>query len=172
MKKLFLIAIVPIFFFLGCDSNPIEPDAVKMTVKQLSDTPGYTWMYELFSTYQPDSVVENNIKKLLDTNRDKFVIFARASCSCPTEKKEFAQVLKILMDVKFPENDYEIYAMSSKTNPNPYSNIIKLNDIPEVYYFRDGVPVYSIIDTLYSNIQKGVKYPVRVEDVMYEALAH
>jgi len=169
-KYIIFFALIITLLLGSCETNTTEPNAIQMTVEQLTETPGYTWMNELLATYQPDSTVEKNISTLLDTNRDKFIIFARAACSCPTEKKEFAQLIKILRDLNFPTKLYEIYAMSSKTNPNPYSNIITLKEIPAVIYMRNGVPYYSIIDTLYNNVAKGLKYPVRLEDVLFEAL--
>ncbi|MGB9701156.1 MAG: hypothetical protein ACPL1A_00350 [Candidatus Kapaibacteriota bacterium] len=169
-KYIIIITFIITLTLWSCNTTTTEPDAIQMSVEQLAETPGYTWMYELLTTYQPDSIVEKNIGALLDTNRDKFIIFARAACSCPTEKKEFAQLIKILRDLHYPTKFYEVYAMSSKTNPNPYSNIITLKDIPAVIYMRNGVPYYSIIDTLYNNVAKGLKYPVRLEDVLYEAL--
>jgi len=89
-----------ILLFYSCSESVVEPDAIPMTIEEMLATPGYTWVNEVLATYQQDAAIYTQIKSLIDTNRDKFVIFARAACSCPDEKKEFAQVAKILLDLE------------------------------------------------------------------------
>ncbi len=162
--------VILISFFLGCKEKVIEPDAMPMTVDKLLETPGYTWVNEVLATYQPDTAIFNQIKELIDTNRHKFVIFARASCSCPGEKKTFAETIKILRDLNFPVSKYEIYAMSARTNNNPYSNIVNLNQIPEIVVFKDEVPIYYMSDTLDQTIKFEKTYPITAEQLILEAL--
>ncbi len=163
-----------ILFSFSCNENVVEPDAVSMTIDEMLSTPGYTWVNEVLATYKQDAAVYSQIQALIDSSRDKFVIFARAACSCPDEKKEFAQVAKILLDLekdkKLSRKHWEMFAMSSRSNPNPYSNLCKLNNLPEIVYLRNGVPYYNFIDTLRYVINNNLKYPVRVEELMLEAL--
>jgi hypothetical protein len=170
MKIIRIFAIVLIGFLWSCNEKVIEPDAIPMTVDQMLETPGYTWVNEVLVTYQPDTAIFNQIVDLIDTNRHKFVIFARASCSCPGEKKTFAQAIKILQDLNFPESKYEIYAMSARTNNNPYSNIVKLNQLPEVVIFKNEVPIYYMDDTLDQTIKFEKIYPITAEQLILEAL--
>lgn len=168
------LLVVVFLFSISCNENIVEPDAVPMTIEVMLNTPGYTWVNEVLINYQQDAATYAQIQSLVDTNRDKFIIFARAACSCPDEKKEFAQVVKILLDLekdkKFNRKNWEMFAMSSRSNPNPYSNICKINNLPEIVYLRNGVPYYNFIDTLHYVIINNLKYPVKVEEIMLEAL--
>lgn len=174
MKIFNILFVLFIFFFFSCDDNIVEPDAIPMTIETMLETPGYTWINETLINYNPDPNIYSQIYSLIDSNKDKFVIFARAACSCPDDKKEFAQVAKILLkleeDKKISKNNWEIYAMSSRTNPNPYSNIVKLNNLPEIVHFRNGKPNYYFIDTLKFVILNSLKYPVKAEELFLEAL--
>lgn len=175
MKILIYIFTIALgFLSYSCNENIVEPDAIPMTIEEMIGTPGYTWVNEVLVNYQQDAALYAQIKSIIDTNRDKFVIFARAACSCPDEKKEFAQVAKILIDLEkdkqFRRKNWEIFAMSSRTNPNPYSNITKLNYLPEIVYFRNGTPYYNFIDTLRYVISHNLKYPIKAEELMLEAL--
>lgn len=169
-----ILVVLLVLFSISCDENIVEPDAVPMTIEEMLNTPGYTWVNEVLVNYQQDVATYAQIQAQIDTNRDKFVIFARAACSCPDEKKEFAQVIKILIDLekdkKFSRKNWEMFAMSSRSNPNPYSNICKINYLPEIVYLRNGVPYYNFIDTLRYVISNNLKYPIKVEELMIEAL--
>lgn len=167
IKSIFIVLIV---LLAACSEKVIEPDAISMTVDEMLNTPGYTWVNEVLVTYQPDTTIFNQIKELIDTNRHKFVIFARASCSCPSEKKTFAEAIKIFQDLNLPQSKYEIYAMSARTNPNPYSNIVKLNQLPEIVLFKDEVPIYYMNDTLDQTIKFEKTYPITTEQLILEAL--
>lgn len=172
MKKTFLFFVL---IYLGialnsCNDNTAEPDAIPMTIEELAATPGYLWIYDVLSGYKGDSLLVPQISQKLDTTRDKFLIFARASCSCASEKKEFAYLVKILRDLNFPTSKYEIYAMSSKSNHHPYESLFTLKEIPAIIYLRNGVPYYSIMDTLQYNIDHLIPYPLKIEELLLEAL--
>jgi len=175
MKRILNILIFSLILLTySCNESVVEPDAIPLTIEEMLTTPGYTWVNEVLATYQQDAAIYAQIKTLIDTTRDKFVIFARAACSCPDEKKEFAQVAKILLDLekdkKITRKNWEMFAMSSRSNPNPYSNICKINNLPEIVYLRNGVPYFNFIDTLRYVISNNLKYPVKVEELMLEAL--
>jgi hypothetical protein len=156
--------------FIGCEEETVEPDAIPMTIEEVADTPGYLWVWDVLTTYKGDTVLKPQIGQLLDTNRDKFLVFTRAACSCPTEKREFAYIVKILRDLKYPESKYELFAMTARSNNHPYMNMFTLNDLPAIIYMRNGVPYYSLLDTMKYNVSKLIKYPVFIEELMMEAL--
>ena len=172
MKKIILaINIFAVILILsGCKDSAIEPDAIPMTIEKIAETPGYLWIWDVLSTYKSDSILTLQIGQRLDTNRDKFLIFTRAACSCPGEKKDFAYIVKILRDLKFPESKYELYAMTARSNNHPYLSKFTLNDLPAIIYMRNEVPYYSLLDTMKYNIDHNITYPLFIEELMLEAL--
>lgn len=154
----------------SCEDNAIEPDAIKMTIEEVAETPGYLWISDVLNSYVGDTILKPQIKQMLDTNRDYFLIYTRAACSCISEKKEFAYIVKIFRDLNFPESKYEIFAMTARSNNHPYMDKFKLNELPAIIYLRNGVPYYSLLDTLEYNIDNLKKYPLKIEELMFEAL--
>ncbi|OGU60308.1 MAG: hypothetical protein A2X64_03695 [Ignavibacteria bacterium GWF2_33_9] len=172
MKKISFLIYILLFLFAvnSCQDNAVEPDAIPMTIEEMANTPGYLWIWEALETYQADTTVMSEIAARFDPNRDRFLIFSRAACSCPTTEKSFTYIIKIFRDLGLDTNVYELYAMTARANHHPYEGLFTLNELPAIIYLRNGTPYYSLIDTLDWNIANNITYPLKTEELLLEAL--
>ncbi|HRS02289.1 MAG TPA: hypothetical protein P5545_07045 [Bacteroidota bacterium] len=171
MKNIIIAAAFCLLFFtISCDDNSVQPNAIEMSLNSLSELPGYDWIGSVMATYQPDTTIFNEIKPLLDSNSQYFIFFVKSCGPCASASQQFAEIIKILRMCNFPENRYEILVMNSISNNHPYQNIIHINSLPTIMLLKNNVPIYSLSDTLAKSIEKQLQYPVRSEELLYEAL--
>lgn len=171
MKRIIIsIALFTIFFTISCDDNSVQPDAQIMTINELASLTGYGWLGTTLATYTPDSTILNEIKPLLDSNSQFFTIFTKSCGPCAATSQQFAEIIKILQMCNFPESHYQILVMNSVSNNHPYQNIIHIKVLPTVMLLKNNVPIYSLMDTLAKSIDMQLKYPVKSEELLLEAL--
>lgn len=171
MKRTILtIALLTVFFTISCDDNSVQPEAEIMTLNQLSNVTGYAWIGTTMATYTPDSAILNEIKPLLDSNSQFFTIFTKSCGPCASTSQQFVEIIKILQICNFPEDRYQIMVMNSVSNNHPYQDMMKIKTLPTVMLLKNNSPVYSLTDTLTKSIDLQLKYPLKSEELLLEAL--
>ena len=151
MTKIYALLIA--FFVLAlvinsCDNNPVNATAEKIDIPTLSKTPGYTWYDDQFNIYQPNQDKIKEIVQKFNPAVDKFVLYVKPSCSCVGTQQQFPAFMKILISSNVPDSCYSVYAMNNAANLHPYMNVYKVNEVPSFFLMKNGIPVYSVSDTL------------------------
>ncbi len=170
MKKFFLLAFCTMFaiFITSCEENTTDPDAVEMNMDKLSVTPGFSWLYPKADEYGPDSIFTKNIAEKFSTDYS-FVMFAKGECSCSTNRKYIAEMLKIFRVCGIPESKYEFFNMSTSKSKTPFDTILKINSLPAIFVMKNGKPVFSIMDTA-GTTRYQTKDSIMLEEILLEAL--
>ncbi len=159
-----------LFFAISCNDNSVQTNAVEMSLDSLSELLGYDWIGSVMASYTPDTTIFNEIKPLLDSNSQYFLFFVKSCGPCASASQQFVEIIKILQMCNFPNDRYEILVMNSISNSHPYQNIIHIYSLPTIMLLKNNVPIYSLSDTLAKSIEKQLKYPVKSEELLYEAL--
>ena len=143
-----LVIIFSIIMLESCNDSTLPTDAVKMTVSQVSATPGFEWFAPRLAEYIPDTNIISQIKTVFDTSKYKFYIYCKPSCSCEESQKVFPRIMKVLMEAGVPESRYEIFSMAKPTYFHPYKNKFFVNSIPATFTSNTNDSFYSIVDTI------------------------
>lgn len=153
MKKLliFLFSLL-ILVFISCDDNPANTDAELTTIDAIASRPGFSWFYEEMDKYVPDPSIISQIESSFDSDIHDIYMFVKPSCTCPGNHNYFPKLMKVLEEAGINDSDYLIYAMTDVANNHPYEEYLKLNEIPEFVVFKNGLPIYSIMDTVALNV--------------------
>lgn len=154
--KLFVLFSVSLIFILimtSCDdSNDVDTSTHKYTRKEISQQPGFLWVDAKADTYEPNKDTVNILKEAFNQNtgKIKFVFFVKPACSCDAKQYPFPYSLKILDLMSLSDTNHtEIYSVYSTSSDNPYKNSgLILKDLPEIFIFKNNVPIYSVIDSL------------------------
>lgn len=154
----------------SCGDSPVEQVSKKMSMADIMTNPGFSWFDSERQLYNEDTLTVKKIKTDLNVSNYKFVLFVKPSCSCPGTHKTFPGFYKILADAGVNDNQMEIYSMPSIEANQPYDSMFVISELPAFYVFKNNVPVYSIMDTVYFNQNNGIKYPDNMEEALYEAL--
>jgi hypothetical protein len=149
--KLFTLAFLITLLAISCSDNNTNVTAEKMSMNQLSETPGFSWVYVEMERYTPNDSVIQEIMKAYDPAVHSFILFAKPSCSCPGKQLHTPYFFKTLEAANIPVDKCEIFTMSSLTNNQPYSEIITLTDLPTIVVMKGDVPVFTITDEI-SNV--------------------
>ncbi len=147
MKKYILIIIASAIFW-GCEDTSTQHTAKLMDIGNLIKSPGYSWFDIEYKAYTPNPVMINEIKSSFDPQIHKFYVFLKPACSCPGTHKLFPAFIKSADLVGIPGASMEIYSMRSNRDNYPYSNVFKLNELPAFIVLKNGVPIYSITDSI------------------------
>lgn len=147
MKKYILIFIVS-FIIWGCEDTSTQYTAKLLDLESIIKTPGYSWFDVEYKAYTPNTNLINEIKSSFDPQIHMFYIFLKPACSCPGTHKLFPAFMKSADLVGIPKSNMEIYSMRSNRDNYPYSDLFKLNELPAFIVLKNGVPVYSITDSI------------------------
>jgi hypothetical protein len=149
LNSLKLLGFLVLFTLISaCSDNPTNVTAEKMSLPQLVITPGYTWFNYELDNYQPDSFIINEIKATYNSSEHSFIIFAKPSCSCPGKHKQSPEFVKTLKQANIPIEKCEFYSMTSINNFHPLQESIVIKELPTIVVLKNGVPVFSVSDTL------------------------
>jgi thioredoxin-related protein len=143
-----IFAVFLTLILISCSENSTNVSAEKMTVPELAITPGYTWFSYEYDNYKPDETVITDVKSKYSESEHTFLIFAKPSCSCPGKHKQTPEFFKSLAEANISESKCEIYSLSSINTNHPYKDIITINELPTIIVLKNGVPVFSITDTI------------------------
>ncbi len=149
----YIIAIILLVsaFLISCYED--EPEYVTRLVERedLNLTPGLTWFQAKVESYncEPDILVQ--LKSGYNKDKHHFIFFASPSCSCDSLQLASPYIMRVLDQIGVDSLNYEFYVMENETKDHPYKEIITLKRMPSIFLKINGIPVYSINDTMQLN---------------------
>lgn len=135
-------------FLISCEDSPNQYTAQKMQIDNLVKTPGYSWFDVEYNAYEPSQQIVDEIKNNFDQQKHKFLVFLKPACSCPGTHKLFPAFVKSMRMSDIPDASIEYYSMRSNRDAYPYSELFTLNELPAFIVLKDGIPIYSVTDTI------------------------
>jgi len=134
--------------FTACSESPVNNEASKTTIANLNQDAGFAWFESNASKYEPKTPYLNMIQSEFVPGMHKINIFVKPSCTCEGNHNYFPMLVKILREAGISEDNYDLYVMTRPSDKHPFSEILTLKDLPEFVIFKDGVPVYSIVENI------------------------
>jgi hypothetical protein len=137
-----------------------DENAILSTEKSIVSIPGYDWYPSVKDMYHPDTNIIKQIKQEFDPLRHRFIVFSKPACSCDDKQRLFANGMKVLDTAGIDSSHFELFSVRSNKTNHPYMNLFTLNFIPSMILLVDGIPVYSVIDSVVTNTKD---YKIEVE---------
>ena len=164
MKKyIFAIALFAVSMLISC-SDSTDFTTKVLTESEIESTPGFSWFEVKVLIYKPNLTTIADIKSALKSKHN-FYFFATPACSCDSLQNIFPNAVKSLQDAGLDANTYcKFVVMKNETADNPFKDNFKIDKLPEIFLVVDGLPVYSIGDTLRA------RKDTQVETVILEAI--
>lgn len=170
-KFTLILSLFAVIVLASCENGTTQSsDAVQTTVTDLKKEPAFGWFIDEVNSYKPDSASVKSIETGYNASTDKFILFVKTTCSCVGTTKQFPSFIKSLQSAGVLESNMEIYKMTSNTDKNPYTDKVKLNDLPRFFLVRNGVIKYSIIDTLEYKTARNPTNAPSIESIIVESL--
>lgn len=151
-KILYTAFIAGLFLAYSCDDNPTQSEAKPATLLEISERPGFNWFYTEIEDYTPDQNIVAQIEANYDEESEEIYMYVNPSCTCPGNHTYFPKLVKVLQEAGISESKFKLYTMTSEKNKYPMSEVYTINDLPAFAVYRDGVPVYSINDTITADV--------------------
>lgn len=156
MKVRNILLFAAIFFVAAlayqCTENVSgDENAILSTEKSIVTIPGYEWYNSIKDLYHPDTTTIKLIKQEFDPQRHRFIVFSKPACSCDEKQRLFAHGMKVLDTAGVDSSHFELFSVKSNKTNHPYMNLFTLNFVPSMILLVDGIPVYSIIDSVVTN---------------------
>jgi hypothetical protein len=146
MKKLIIYSIILVLVY-GCQSTT-GPDrnAVKLTIQELNQTPGYEW-YELeYNKFSPNAALITQITQNYKNNQ--FFLYVNPSCACTGTYKVFPSIMKCLLSAGVPEANINIYSMLDAGYNHNMMSKFSVNSLPQCFCEKTTTNYYSVVDSL------------------------
>lgn len=167
LKLIFFVLILTLFSCV--DNSSYSENSIRVTLAEVSSIGGYSWFQPRFDEYKPKSDIVELIKQNFDKTHHKFYIFAKPACSCEPSHSRFPYCLKVLIEAGVDTSYIEIYSLLKVSSKHLYCSYLIIRDLPSMFVVKDGVPVYSVIDSLL-NDQHYIDTVLLVEDYILKAL--
>jgi len=166
MKRLLLLFSIISLLLISCEESKLKEEAYIIERNELETSVGFDWFRQNYNDYQPIQTVTEMISASYSGN-EKFVIFVKPTCSCKGTQLDFPSLVKTFDQSNLAVEKYEIWACAKEDYEHPYMSQLEIMDLPACYLFRDGVPVYSVLDTF--NLRSN-NNNLKIEEVVLEAL--
>lgn len=177
MKSILSLAIAALLIVgvAGCNtSTDANNVGTQMTVNQLFNTPGYSWMSGEVASYTPNTATVAQISTEFQAKKQKVFLFVNPSCTCTGTKKRFPQTIRILQDAGLTENDIVIVSMHSSKDKQPFADRFTVRGLPSFFVTRAESPVFAIQtvdEVLFANPLSSPDKPAEspiMEDIILE----
>ena len=148
--KILLACIAIASITIGCVTTT-EPstEAQKLTMIDLTQTPGFTWFVAETDRYVPDTTHVNRVKVSMAASPDKKVyIFVRPACSCRGTQRMFPQVMKTLTAAGVSSDRIEIWSMKNTTDSQPYASLFTVSQLPSFFVVQNNNVTASMADDI------------------------
>lgn len=152
MKKswILLLLFCSLLILPSCvDDTPLAAGEIDKQALLNNEITGYQWYSEIYNTYTVNDSLINELNKLYVPGKHSFILFGKPSCSCDApQANTFAELVKVFDAMGIDEVKYKLFSITSTKSEQPYDDILKIETIPAYFVLKDGVPIYSINDTL------------------------
>ncbi len=171
MKKIISsITLILAFWAVSCTEDTGDQAAVKMTLAEISEAPGFAWFAYEYESATPVQDSLPAIEREFDAETDYFVMFAKPGCSCEGLLMRFPKAMKILTESGITESNFEIYSTGSVTSTHPYQDALTINLLPALFLLKNGTPTYSVFDSLDLYTSQSEDLDLNIETFIIEAL--
>lgn len=166
-----IFSVLVLAFMTSCSDSSEEFASSVVNRADVETTPGFTWFEMKVSMYSPNADVVAQIADIAGDTTLGFYFFAAPACSCDSLQDIFPNTVKCLDDAGVSTSRQHFVAMLNETAENPLgSEIFRIDNLPEIFIARNGLPVYSFADSFRvrnsaTNISK-----VTAEEMLLEAL--
>jgi hypothetical protein len=148
IKKIALTAFAIVALTMtSCDEDE-NYVAQELAFEEIGNTPGFGWFDAAFDDYSPNPDTVAKIKTVYNSEEHKLLVFGKPGCSCTDALKDFPKSVKAIYDSDIDFNNCEIWSMNDLTAEHPYEDKITIISLPAFYVFKNGEPIYSVIDSL------------------------
>lgn len=134
----------------ACTTTEPDGQAQQLTLKELTEAPGYAWFPAEMATYSPRDMYVQQVSSGFRTDSQKVCVFVKPSCSCTGTQKLFPQIMKTLIASGVDMDRVEIWSMRSESDGQPYSSIIQIQDLPEIWIVENGQPFSQVQEAGYN----------------------
>ena len=102
------------------------------------------------ATYSPRDMYIQQVSSGFRADSQKVCVFVKPSCSCTGTQKLFPQIMKTLIASGVDMDRVEIWSMRSESDGQPYSSIIQIQDLPEIWIQENGQPFSQVQESGYN----------------------
>lgn len=151
--KTLLACLAATFFIVSC-ATTTEPstEAQKLSVTELTQTPGFAWFVAELNGYTPKTVHVDRVRASMAAAPEKKVyIFVRPTCSCRGTQRMFPQVMKTLMSAGVDMDRIEVWSMKTTTDSQPYSSMFTVSQLPAFFVVENTILKASLGDDFTTN---------------------
>jgi len=151
--KAVLACLAAFVVMIGCTTTT-EPvtEAQKLSVTELTQTPGFAWFVAEVNSYVPNSVHVDRVRTSMAAAPDKKVfIFVRPACSCRGTQRMFPQVMKTLMSAGIDMGRIEVWSMKTTTDSQPYASMFTVNQLPSFFVVENTTLKAALGDDFTTN---------------------
>jgi len=134
----------------ACSTTEPDNQAQQLSMTELTQAPGYAWFPAEMSTYTPRDQYVQVVSSEFHTDSQKVCVFVKPSCACTGTQKLFPQIMKTLMASGVDMDRVEIWSMRSESDGHPYSSIIQITDLPEIWVLQNGQPFSHVAEDQYN----------------------
>ncbi len=147
-----LLAVFVVSILVGCSTTePTELKAEKLSMEELTKSPGYSWFSAEMSNYVPNTADVSAIASTMAANPDRTVcIFVRPTCSCRGTQRLFPQIVKSLVAANVDMSRVEIWSMRNTTDSQPYPSRLTITELPSIYVFSGSTVHAKVSDRDYT----------------------
>lgn len=169
MKQIILLLITALTLSSMSCNEDVEPGTAQIIdYEELKSYPFYQ-TYEIeYGNYLPNFDTVQLIMDIYDKDVHELYLYFQPSCSCTGTKVLFPQFQKVVDDAGI--ENYLWYAMKTDEDANPNDYMFTIKELPAFFVLKNGVAVYSIVDTLNARVASGSGENITLEALLYEAL--
>ena len=164
IKYINALVLLVAMFVSSCSDGATDFTTQLLDRNSISQTAGFTWFDMKVQVYKPSLSIIEDIKAA-NKPEYSFYFFAAPSCSCDSLQDLFPNAVKVLDEVGINYANVKFIAMKNENADNPFKDNFLVNQMPEVFLVINGLPEYSIADTIRTR-----NYKSSVESVILEAL--
>lgn len=166
MKRILLYISIFSLILISCEESKLKEEAYIIERNELETSVGFDWFRQNYNEYTPKSDVITQISNSYAD--EKFVVFVKPTCSCKGTQFDFPRLVRTFDDSNIPVENYELWASAKEDYEHPYMSQLEIKDLPACFLFRNGVPVYSVLDTF--NFRQSNNADLKVEEIVLESL--
>lgn len=146
--RIILLTVVFALFMVSCENDESTKEAELITYSELLNQAGFEWFPTRYQEYQVNDSLITLISENYNSEEHEFVMFVKPSCGCEGTQEIFPAIVKILDEAGIDSEKYTFYAMGDEDFNHPYIESIDINDLPTCVTLKNGIPVYSMLDSL------------------------